>query len=131
MPIKGLLCAFLASQVMLVVKNSLASVWDARDVGSIPGLERFPRRRQPLQYSCLENPMDRGTWRTTVHGVMKSQTWLSNWAQAQVPLDVFPSRLDYPRIINKNEFHIFSAYFLPGNIYRLFYLILTTTLGNK
>ena len=46
---------------------------------SIPGSGRFPRRRawQPLQRSCLENPMDRGAWRATVHGVTKSQTWLT------------------------------------------------------
>ena len=34
----------------------------------------------PLQYSCQENPMERGTWRATIHGVIKSQTWLSDWA---------------------------------------------------
>ena len=47
-----------------------------------PGLGRSPGEGNgnPLQYSCLENPMDRGTWWATVHGVVKSQTWLSNWA---------------------------------------------------
>ena len=61
-----------------VVKNPPAHAGDARDIGSIPGLERFPRggNGNPLQYSCLENPMDRGAWRATVHGVTKSQTWL-------------------------------------------------------
>ena len=38
----------------------------------------LPSLSNPLQYSCLENPMDRGTWQATVHGVAKSQTWLSN-----------------------------------------------------
>ena len=49
-----------------------------RDVGSIPGLGRFPGggHGNPLQYSCLENPMDRGAWWATVHGVAKSQTRL-------------------------------------------------------
>ena len=44
--------------------------------GSIPGLERSPGEENgnPLQYSCLENPMDRGAWWATVHGVAKSQT---------------------------------------------------------
>ena len=44
--------------------------------GSIPGLGKFPGEGHgsPFQYSCLENPMDRGAWRATVHGVMKSQT---------------------------------------------------------
>ena len=47
-------------------------------MGLIPGSERFPGagRGNPLQYSCLENPMDRGAWQVTVHGVTKSQTWL-------------------------------------------------------
>ena len=45
-----------------------------------PGLGRFPggRHGNPLQYSCLENPTDRGAWRATVHGVTKSQTWLND-----------------------------------------------------
>ena len=51
-----------------VVKNLLTN---AGDMGSIPGLGRSPRggNGNPLQYSCLENPMDRGAWRATVHGV--------------------------------------------------------------
>ena len=49
--------------------------------GSIPGLERFPREGNgyPLRYSCLENSRDRGAWRSTVHGVTKSQIGLSNY----------------------------------------------------
>ena len=49
---------------------------DLRDVGSIPGLGRSPGEGNgnPLQYSCLDNPMDRGTWRTIVHSVTKSWT---------------------------------------------------------
>ena len=52
-----------------------------RDPGSIPGLGRSPGEGNgnPLQYSCLENPMDEGTWQTTVHGVAKSQTRLSDF----------------------------------------------------
>ena len=52
------------------------------DLGSNPGLGRSPREGNgnPLQYSCLENPRDRGAWRATVHGVAESQTWLSGWA---------------------------------------------------
>ena len=47
---------------------------DVRDTGSIPGSGRFPGggRGNPLLYSCLENPMDRGTWRATAHGFAKS-----------------------------------------------------------
>ena len=46
------------------------------DLGSIPGLGRFPGEGNgnPLQYSCLKNPMDRGAWQATVHGVAKGQT---------------------------------------------------------
>ena len=53
------------------------SACNAQDPGSIPGLGRSPGEENdcPLQYSCLENSMDRGTWRATVHGVTKSWTW--------------------------------------------------------
>ena len=53
-----------------------ASACNAGDPGSIPGLGRSPGEGNgnPLQYSCLENPMDRGAWRATVHGVTKSWT---------------------------------------------------------
>ena len=53
-----------------------ASACNAGDLGSIPGLGRSPGEGNgnPLQYSCLENPMDRGAWRATVHGVAKSWT---------------------------------------------------------
>ena len=55
------------------------SVYSAGDLGSISGLGRSlgGGNGNPLQYSCLENPMDRGAWRATVHGVAKSQTQLS------------------------------------------------------
>ena len=60
-----------------LVKNLPAS---AGDSGSIPGLGKSPGggNGNPLQYSCLDNPMDRGAWRATVHGVAKSQTQLSD-----------------------------------------------------
>ena len=65
-----------ASQVVLMVKNPPANAGDGRDTGSIPGSGRSPggRHGNPLQYSCLENPMDRGTWKATVHRVAKSWT---------------------------------------------------------
>ena len=58
-------------------KESACSVGDSV---SIPGLGRSPGEGSgnPLQYSCLENPMDKGAWQATVHGVAKSQTRLSN-----------------------------------------------------
>ena len=63
----------------LVVKNLPSNAGDTRDAGSTPGLGRSPEvgNGNSLQYSCLENPMDRGAWRATVRGVSKSQTQLS------------------------------------------------------
>ena len=57
-----------------VTKNLLANAGDAEDAGSIPGSERSPGggNGNPLQSSCLENPMDRGAWWATVHGVAES-----------------------------------------------------------
>ena len=59
-----------------VVKKLPAKAWD---MGSIPGSGRSPREGNgnPVQHSCLENSIGRGAWRATVHGVAKSQTWLS------------------------------------------------------
>ena len=58
-----------------MVKNPPANTGDVRDVSSIPGLGRSPGEGHgnPLEYSCLENPMDRRGWWATVHGVTK--TW--------------------------------------------------------
>ena len=66
----------LLPSVVLVVKNPPANAGDARDAGSMPGSTRAPGEGHgnPLQYPCLENPMDRGAWRATVHGVSKSPT---------------------------------------------------------
>ena len=63
-----------------MVKNLSANAQDGRDMGSIPGLGRSPggENGNPLPFSCLENPMDRGSWRVTVHGVTKSLTGLSD-----------------------------------------------------
>ena len=60
----------------LVVKNLPANAGEMRDMGSIPGLGRSPGERngKTLQYSCLGNPMDRGDWWSTVHGIAESQT---------------------------------------------------------
>ena len=57
-------------------KESACKAGDAGDVGWIPGLGRSPGggNGNPFQYSCLENAMDRGAWRVTVHGIAKSQT---------------------------------------------------------
>ena len=59
-----------------MVKNLPANAGDIRDLGLIPGSGRSPGggNGNPLQYSCLENPMDRGAWWATVHGVAESDT---------------------------------------------------------
>ena len=63
-----------------VVKNSPANAGEEGDVGLILGSGRSSGggNGNPLQYSCLENPKDRGAWWATVHGVTKSQTQLSD-----------------------------------------------------
>ena len=71
------------------------SASNAGDLGLIPGLGRSPGEGNgnPAQYSCLENPIDRGAWWATVHGVAKSQTRLSDFTftfiQENRKLDVF------------------------------------------
>ena len=71
------------SQVVQVVKNMPANIGDIRDLGSIPGSGRSlgGGNGNSLQYSCLENPIDRGTWWAIVHGVTQSRTRLSDWDQ--------------------------------------------------
>ena len=79
-----------------------ASACNAGDPGSIPGLGRSPGEGNdnPLQYSCLENPMDRGIWRATVHWVAKSWTQLSDWTELKInslfQLCVFHLTRDFP-----------------------------------
>ena len=64
------------SQVALVIKNSPANAGDVREASSIPGLGRSPREGNgnPLQYSYLQNPMDRGAWQAMVHRIAESDT---------------------------------------------------------
>ena len=63
-----------------------ASACNVGDPGLIPGLGKSPGEGNgnPLQYSCLENPMNRGAWRAAVHGVAKSQTRLSDFTSLHV-----------------------------------------------
>ena len=80
---KGFLLFSLASELLVgfpggsVVKNPPAN---AGDVGATLGSGRYPAEGNgnPFQYSCLGNPMDRGAWRATVHGISKTWTWLKN-----------------------------------------------------
>ena len=77
-----------ASQVALVVKKMPANAGDAGDAGSIPGLRRSPRggNGNPLQFTCLENPMGRGAWQVVVHSVAKSGTKLSTSTKPALPV---------------------------------------------
>ena len=71
-----------AFQVVLVVKNPPTNEREVTDTNSVPALGRSPGKGEgngyPLQYSCLENSMDRVAWQATVHGATKSQTQLSD-----------------------------------------------------
>ena len=72
---------YFKQQTSLVAQMVKASAYNAGDPGSIPGLGRSTGEGNgnPLQYSCLENPMDRGAWQAIVHGVAKSLTRLSDF----------------------------------------------------
>ena len=78
--IKGRIISFPLILALPNDSDSKESACNAGDPSSIPGSGRYPGERtgNPLQYSYLENTMDRGDWRATVHGVTKSWTWLSN-----------------------------------------------------
>jgi len=88
-----------ASHMALVVKNLPANAGDIRDPGSIPGLARSPGggHDNPLQHSCLENPMDRGAWWAAVHGVTRIQTWLSDWTKTASHTDDTERRISYDK----------------------------------
>ena len=75
-----------------VVKELECLCRQLRRCGSIPRLGRFPGEGNgnPLQYSCLENPMARGAWWAAVHSVAKSCTWLSNWARTHAHRSTYP-----------------------------------------
>ena len=75
-------------------KESTFNVENTGDMGSIPASVRSPGEGNgnPLQYSCLGNPMDRGTWGATAYGVTKSQTWLTTHTLPYLPSFIQHSR---------------------------------------
>ena len=85
----------------LVVKNLPANTGDIRDVSLIFGWGRSPEggNGNPLQHSCLENPMDRGAWWATVHRVAKSRTQLNNLACTNVRNNTERSLYHLPRLL--------------------------------
>ena len=84
------------------------SAYNAGDRGSIPGSGRSPGEgnRNPLQDSCLGNPMDRGAWWATVHGVTKSQTWLNMHTQQQ--FSTYFKILGKSNLLSKKSFHVWE-----------------------
>ena len=100
-----------------VVKNPPAKKGAAADTGSVPGSGRSPGEGNgnPLQYSCLENPLDRGAWWATVHGVAKSQTWLSNWAYTHSQdihmssVNVFSSCCHISILLSTKQLQVFTG----------------------
>ena len=96
-----------------VVKNLPAN---ARDVGSIPRLGRSPGRgnSNPLQCSCWDNPIDRGPWWATVHGVTKSWTWLSTRAFMCVYLCMCVCIYIFLTLVKKTVTNLFSLKWLKS-----------------
>ena len=91
----------------LVVKNPSANAGGVRGVGSIPGSGRSPGGGQsnPLQYSCLENSLDRGAWQATVHRVAKSQTGLKQLSTGCSP-SFSGSHLTYSFLMICSSLHV-------------------------
>ena len=96
-----------ASPVVPVVNNLPAN---ARDMGSIPGSGRSPGggHGNPLSYSCLENPMDRGAWQATVHRVTQSRTQLKWLSRSIVMFSALPQ---------------FSSWSNAFSVWRIFYFV--------
>ena len=85
-----------------MIKNPCANAGDVKDSGSIPGLERFPGKGNgdPLQYSCLENPMDRGAWRAI------QSVRLNEWLTFSLSCE--------PEALQTKSQHIFNYIHLQG-----------------
>ena len=93
---------FGASQVAPVVKSLPANAGDVRDAGSVSGLGRSPGGEQgyPLQYPCLENPMDRGAWQATVHGSKRAGYHWSDLAAAAATVSHFNTHLPFSQLLS-------------------------------
>ena len=103
-----------------------ASAWNARDPGSIPGLGRSPGEGNsaPLQYSCLENPMDGGVWWAAAHRVTKSQTQLSGFTFfLSVPhwWTWSTTKIDHLRPKRQKIFYQWSSFFFWNKCILLFF----------
>ena len=106
------ICTCGASQVALGKESTCQC--RRLDSGLIPESGRSPggRHGNPLQYSCLENPMDRGAWRATVHRVAKSQTWL-RWFNTQTKAQILVNLSKCHDVLDKSE--LIGLYLLSSN----------------
>ena len=94
-----------------MIKNPPANAGELRDAGSIPGPGRFPGggHGNTLWYPCLENPMDRGAWQTTVHRVAKSQMWLKRLNTHKQPVQDWVAEQEedpQPKTSLSNDLHM-------------------------
>ena len=111
-----------ASQVALVVKNPPTNAGDIRGVGSIPGSGRSPEggNGNPLQYSCLKNPMDKGAWRATVHRIAKSQTRLKWLSTHMCICCVYVLECMWVRVCTHNIFTLVYVYIMYTHVYYIY-----------
>ena len=125
-----------ASQVVLVVKNQPVNAGDLRDASSIPGWGRVPGggHSNPLQYSCLENPMDRGAWWATVHRVTKSCAGLKRLSMyacniyilSFLSLPPAPHSLSQSLVLYLTWFHFhLQSFYLDFSVVEFFHLNLS------
>ena len=108
-----------ASQVAIVVKNLPADAGDIRDAGLIPMLERSPGggHGNPLQYFCLENPMDRGAWWAAVCRVAESWAWLKQLSMHALSFNFLNSKLGLHKILQIR--HLSNCCIVGGSSYYL------------
>ena len=116
------ICLFRDSQVALVVKNPPTNAGDIRGVGSIPGSGRSPEggNGNPLQYSCLKNPMDKGAWRATVHRIAKSQTRLKWLSTHMCICCVYVLECMWVRVCTHNIFTLVYVYIMYTHVYYIY-----------
>ena len=117
----------MASQVVLVVKNLIASAGDIRDTGLIPGLGRSlgEEHGNLLQYSCLENPRDRGAWQATVDRVTKNRRGLKYLSMHRCPRHPSQQEKSHTKGFS-NLLYFHSIISLPFSLCLLYIPLLTT-----
>ena len=105
-----------------MVKNPPANAGDVREAGLIPVSGRSSRRGHgsPLQYSCLENPMNRGAWQATVHGVAR----VGHDLATKPPTTMSFSRLFYAYLSNENYLFLLPLLHTNTVLYSSFYILL-------